>query len=249
MNSARIAVHRWSMAATKNAGCAASITAGSSTLQGKFWRRLQSAIRISAKTSDITPIPRARREASSGPIWGRSRTAAVPGFSVHEAAAAPSQRLSLQSELQLSPRAGGRPRYRASLFLHSTINQAPLDERRAAIAFDKHPQAFAREDDFGLQTVWRWNMADPNKSLFWVDPFHPALPHHHAERPHTAALRVACLGADRRRTSLGLLCALRSRWRHPILKNPSASPKRSATIKSTRTTNGDRAEIVKICTF
>jgi len=56
-------------------------------------------------------------------------------------------------------------------FLHSTINQAPLDERRAAIAFDPHPQAFAREDQFGLQTVWRWNMADPNKSLFWVDPF------------------------------------------------------------------------------
>lgn len=56
-------------------------------------------------------------------------------------------------------------------FLHSTINQAPLDERRAAIAFDPHPQAFAREDQFGLQTVWRWNMADPNKTLFWVDPF------------------------------------------------------------------------------
>ena len=56
-------------------------------------------------------------------------------------------------------------------FLHSTINQAPLDERRAAIAFDPRPQAFAREDQFGLQTVWRWNMADPNKSLFWVDPF------------------------------------------------------------------------------
>jgi phthalate 4,5-dioxygenase oxygenase subunit len=56
-------------------------------------------------------------------------------------------------------------------FLHGTINQAPLDERRAAIAFDPHPQAFAREDQFGLQTVWRWNMADPSKSLFWVDPF------------------------------------------------------------------------------
>jgi phthalate 4,5-dioxygenase oxygenase subunit len=56
-------------------------------------------------------------------------------------------------------------------FLHSTINQAPLDERRAAIAFDRHPHAFAREDEFGLQTVWRWNMEDPNKSLFWVDPF------------------------------------------------------------------------------
>ena len=56
-------------------------------------------------------------------------------------------------------------------FLHSTINQAPVDERRAAIAFDKQPRAFAREDDFGLQTVWRWNMADPTKSLFWIDPF------------------------------------------------------------------------------
>ena len=56
-------------------------------------------------------------------------------------------------------------------FLHSTINQPPLDERRAAIAFDRHPQAFAKEDEFGLQTVWRWNMEDPTRSLFWVDPF------------------------------------------------------------------------------
>ncbi len=56
-------------------------------------------------------------------------------------------------------------------FLHSTIDQDPLDERRAAMAFDKHPQAYAREDEFGLQTVWRWNMTDPSKSLFWVDPF------------------------------------------------------------------------------
>ena len=56
-------------------------------------------------------------------------------------------------------------------FLHSTINQDPLDERRAAIAFDPQPSAYAREDEFGMQTVWRWNTPDPNKSLFWVDPF------------------------------------------------------------------------------
>jgi len=56
-------------------------------------------------------------------------------------------------------------------FLHSTINQPPLDERRAAMMNDKHPQAFAKEDAFGLQTVWRWAMSDPEKALFWVDPF------------------------------------------------------------------------------
>src|SRR5262245_32625133 len=94
-------------------------------------------------------------------------------------------------------------------FLHSTINQAPLDERRAAIAFDPRPQAFAREDQFGLQTVWRWNFG--SEQIFVLGrSLYPAMPHHHAQRPHPAPLRLACLGADRRPQSLGLLRPLRS---------------------------------------
>jgi phthalate 4,5-dioxygenase oxygenase subunit len=56
-------------------------------------------------------------------------------------------------------------------FLHSTLTGAPIDERRAAMAHDRSPQTFVREDAFGLQTVWRWKTADPAKHLFWVDPF------------------------------------------------------------------------------
>jgi phenylpropionate dioxygenase-like ring-hydroxylating dioxygenase large terminal subunit len=56
-------------------------------------------------------------------------------------------------------------------FLHSTINQAPIDERRAAMAHDKQPLTYVQEDWFGLQTVWHWKTADASKHLFWVDPY------------------------------------------------------------------------------
>ncbi len=56
-------------------------------------------------------------------------------------------------------------------FLHSTIDQAPLDERRAAMNHDPQPRAYTREEPFGMQTVWGWKTADPAKALYWVDPF------------------------------------------------------------------------------
>ena len=104
-------------------------------------------------------------------------------------------------------------------FLHSTINQAPLDERRAAIAFDPRPQAFAREDQFGLQTVWRWNMADPNRSLFWVDPF--ILPCHTItpSGPDSAPFCLARLGANRRPTITGSITSTTIRKRPRIRKS------------------------------
>ena len=56
-------------------------------------------------------------------------------------------------------------------FLHSTIDQAPIDERRAAIAHDPQPRAYTREVPFGMQTVWGWKTEDPAKALYWIDPF------------------------------------------------------------------------------
>ena len=56
-------------------------------------------------------------------------------------------------------------------FLHSTLNQAPIDERRAAMGHDPRPRAYSREEPFGMQTVWGWKTEDPTKSLVWVEPF------------------------------------------------------------------------------
>lgn len=56
-------------------------------------------------------------------------------------------------------------------YLHGEIDKAPIDERRAAMAYDPHPRIFTRKEPFGLQTVWSWKTSDPAKALFWVDPF------------------------------------------------------------------------------
>ena len=56
-------------------------------------------------------------------------------------------------------------------YLHSTISQAPIDERRAAMTHDPRPRAYTRDEPFGMQTVWSWKTEDPAKSLVWVDPF------------------------------------------------------------------------------
>src|SRR3984885_12138583 len=56
-------------------------------------------------------------------------------------------------------------------FLHSSMSEAPIDERRASMHYDVCPETMPREEPFGMQTVWRWRTADPAKSLFWIDPF------------------------------------------------------------------------------
>lgn len=56
-------------------------------------------------------------------------------------------------------------------FLHAAIGEAPIDERRAAMAYDPRPRTYTRDEPFGMQTVWGWKTADPDKLLFWVDPF------------------------------------------------------------------------------
>ncbi len=56
-------------------------------------------------------------------------------------------------------------------FLHRMAGAANLDERRRAMDRDPRPRAYAREEPFGLQTVWGWSAEEPGRSLFWVDPF------------------------------------------------------------------------------
>lgn len=73
MSCARTARRRWSMAATKNAGCAVCITGGSSTWMAIAWscRRNQKNQRCMAR-SNTGPIRRRNGAASSGRGWTRT---------------------------------------------------------------------------------------------------------------------------------------------------------------------------------
>jgi phthalate 4,5-dioxygenase oxygenase subunit len=56
-------------------------------------------------------------------------------------------------------------------YLHSSMVNPLRDEHRRAMNHDRRPRGFTREEPFGMQTVWAWKTEDPDKSLFWVDPF------------------------------------------------------------------------------
>jgi phenylpropionate dioxygenase-like ring-hydroxylating dioxygenase large terminal subunit len=56
-------------------------------------------------------------------------------------------------------------------YLHSAMVDALADVHRSAMNHDRRPRGFTREESFGMQTVWAWKTEDPDKALFWVDPF------------------------------------------------------------------------------
>ena len=95
-------------------------------------------------------------------------------------------------------------------FLHSTINQAPLDERRAAIAFDPRTASLCQRGSIWTANGLALEHGRPEQVPVLGRPLHPALPHHHTQRPDLAPFCLARLGANRRPQSLGLLRPLRS---------------------------------------
>ena len=140
-------------AATRNAGCAASITAGSSTWTATCSRWRPSRRRAaSRRRSSTRPIRRARRAGSCGPTWARPETMPEfepPAFGADRATTRAAI-VKIQRALQLGADPRGRDRLGALLEPAFVRHGAGAGRRRqgdrqvVAAAFDRQGAAPSR---------------------------------------------------------------------------------------------------------